>query len=206
MRVKNKSVNIDCLKDVIKSKLHYLDALITSYTGGECVITSGCELTAEHMVGSKHYTGEAIDIRTWGIYAMRAEDIKNFMNNLYEIFPDSQYDIVKEKDHIHIEFDPHISHDIPDRRELPLNEYHMDYVKIPTVNEKIELPIFYKFEHSPVLKDFVRVGKFAVNLAGKYYTGITIFRPNKSKISTSLNRLIEALIKLINVLIERVKK
>ena len=66
----------------------------------DIVITSGTDGT--HMVGSKHYTGEALDFRTQGVES-------NTLNLWRErvatrLGPD--YQVITEGDHIHIEFDP----------------------------------------------------------------------------------------------------
>lgn len=67
----------------------------------EIVITSGTD--GSHMVGSKHYSGEALDVR-----------ISNFPNKeavatfarLLRLRLGGDYDVVIEADHLHIEYDP----------------------------------------------------------------------------------------------------
>lgn len=56
--------------------------------------TDGC-----HMTGSKHYTGEALDIRLLG------EHTEEFKAALAERLG-TAYQVVLEKDHIHVEYDP----------------------------------------------------------------------------------------------------
>ena len=55
-----------------------------------------------HMEGSKHYEGQAVDIRIWdippGLRAEAAEAINRALG--------PQYDVVLERDHLHVEFDP----------------------------------------------------------------------------------------------------
>jgi len=55
-----------------------------------------------HSAGSKHYSGHAFDIRTRDIpqdqWQIVAGDIRERIG--------SEYDVVVEKDHIHVEFDP----------------------------------------------------------------------------------------------------
>ena len=73
-------------RDVLKLQL-----IITSVTDGK------------HSVASKHYVGLAIDLRIWH---MSDTQIKNF-THYFVINYDKNYDLVLEKDHIHIEYDPH---------------------------------------------------------------------------------------------------
>ena len=212
MKVKDSSVKIDCLSIFIKEYLTELDNLVKRYTHVELDITSGCELIAIHEPGSKHYTGDAIDIRTWGIYSLKENIIEKFIKDLYKIFPDDLYDIVKEKDHIHIEFDPKLN----DIKEIPIRmREHLikvdetdGVIDIPILDHKdrITIPLYYKIAYSSDLKDAVRVGKFIVNAFGRYYTGITLFNPECKKKDSSLTKFIKALTKLVNLISERTKK
>ena len=63
----------------------------------DVTITSGTD--GKHMVGSKHYSGEALDIRLLG------ERTKEFMARLSSRLG-SAYQVILEADHIHVEFDP----------------------------------------------------------------------------------------------------
>jgi hypothetical protein len=66
----------------------------------DMVVTSVCD--GKHMSGSKHYLGMGADIRIWGLEGkldMIISDLKKAMNN--------NFDVVKESDHIHLEYDPH---------------------------------------------------------------------------------------------------
>jgi hypothetical protein len=66
----------------------------------EMVVTSVCD--GKHMSGSKHYLGLAADLRIWGLEGKLDQIVsalKTAMNN--------NYDVVKESDHIHLEYDPH---------------------------------------------------------------------------------------------------
>lgn len=64
------------------------DIVITSTTGGQ------------HVPGSKHYAGRAIDVRTrnWIEPQAVAEAVATVLG------PD--FDVILESDHLHIEFDP----------------------------------------------------------------------------------------------------
>ena len=68
--------------------------------GQELVITSIED--GRHMEGSKHYTGEALDLRTRYFTEEEkrkaAEELANALG--------SDYDVVVEGDHIHCEYDP----------------------------------------------------------------------------------------------------
>ncbi len=65
-------------------------------------ITSGTEGT--HMDGSRHYTGQAVDMRTSaaGINQSTAQQIANDLSDRLG----KDYDVVVEPTHIHIEYDP----------------------------------------------------------------------------------------------------
>ena len=68
--------------------------------GEELVWTAG--LDGKHMEGSKHYTGEAVDLRTrYFNVATQRVVTKELRKRL-----GSQYDVVMHKTHIHAEFDP----------------------------------------------------------------------------------------------------
>jgi len=71
------------------------------FNGLDCVITAGTD-SHEHEPDSLHNDGLAIDIRTRDMPAAR---IKEFAQELRECLG-SEYDVVIEIDHIHIEFDP----------------------------------------------------------------------------------------------------
>lgn len=65
-------------------------------------VTSGNDST--HMKGSKHYDNEAFDIRTHNVLDGR-EACTLWINRMKESLG-ANYDVVLEKDHIHVEFDP----------------------------------------------------------------------------------------------------
>lgn len=69
--------------------------------GAEMVITSGID--GNHSRGSIHYSGGAVDLRIWNIPEdKRKEAVKEMKEALG---PD--FDIVLERDHIHMEYQPH---------------------------------------------------------------------------------------------------
>lgn len=66
----------------------------------DVVITSGNDST--HMVGSKHYSWEALDLRTFNI---PPAELSPYITRLQDrLGPD--YQVILEKDHIHVEYDP----------------------------------------------------------------------------------------------------
>ncbi len=67
--------------------------------GAECVITAGTD--GKHMEGSLHYKGCALDIRTWNVAGRELQVKVELQQKLGK-----DYDVVLEKDHVHIEWDP----------------------------------------------------------------------------------------------------
>ena len=94
-------VNITYLKYVLKNKLNEI-ALVCKLINGvhyEMTITSGND--GVHMKNSKHYTNEAIDIRTRDM-----EESKKILTQLWlKKWLGLNYDVILENDHIHIEYD-----------------------------------------------------------------------------------------------------
>lgn len=76
------------------------DEVSKKHTGKHITITS--ILDGKHKTGSKHYTGEAFDIRTF-IYT--PAQINN-LTNVLKLTLGKSYDVIFEGDHIHIEYDP----------------------------------------------------------------------------------------------------
>ena len=74
--------------------------LVYSKYGEELVVTSLNDGT--HMEGSKHYVGDGADLRTR--YFTKQE--QNAIMKALRLRLSSDYDIVLEKDHIHLEYDP----------------------------------------------------------------------------------------------------
>lgn len=74
--------------DEIYAKFHQI-AVITSARDGV------------HMKGSKHYTGEALDLRSYYFNGFERQEIHFELRNALG----ADYDVVLEKDHIHVEFD-----------------------------------------------------------------------------------------------------
>jgi hypothetical protein len=54
----------------------------------------------QHMAGSRHYLGLAVDIRTW-----KVPNVQKLAASLRAVLGPS-YDVVVEETHLHVEFDP----------------------------------------------------------------------------------------------------
>jgi hypothetical protein len=63
-------------------------------------VTSACD--SKHMDGSLHYKGLGWDFRVWGLPDPEkvTQEIKRLLQDA-----DYHYDVIFEKDHIHIEYD-----------------------------------------------------------------------------------------------------
>lgn len=66
----------------------------------DCVITSASD--GKHGPNSLHYSGQALDLRTRHIHG---QGLQLVVDKLRESLG-SQFDVVLESDHIHLEFDP----------------------------------------------------------------------------------------------------
>jgi len=99
MKLKSKSVKIENLCFELKSKLQDIEKACKLYNGQvyTMIITSGND--SVHMKGSKHYINAAIDIRS--------NDMKQISNTVtaIKLVLGKNYDIIFERNHIHIEFD-----------------------------------------------------------------------------------------------------
>ena len=67
--------------------------------GVDCVVTSAND--SEHMEGSKHGTGEALDYRTRDL---TSEQQVNLTNTIIASLG-QEFDVVLESDHLHVEYD-----------------------------------------------------------------------------------------------------
>lgn len=66
--------------------------------GSELVITSGTD--SKHGANSLHYSGLALDFRTWNV-----NNVLSLKSDLQQALGD-EYDVVVESDHLHVEYDP----------------------------------------------------------------------------------------------------
>jgi len=99
VKVKDTSVNIQDLDDRLKTILPILDIIYEEFKT-ELVITSGRD--GKHGLNSLHYQGLAVDLRTWNLLATVVARIRAELG--------SDFEVILEKDHIHIEYDPKKTH------------------------------------------------------------------------------------------------
>jgi len=89
-------VDISRLNREIRRSLSMVEAVYDEYIQ-EFVITSTFE--GNHGAGSLHYSNDAYDVR------LPFKEIKEVLNAIKETLGNS-YDVVFERDHIHVEYDP----------------------------------------------------------------------------------------------------
>jgi len=75
------------------------NSIIAYEFNADMIITACTDGT--HMAGSKHYVGQAVDIRI-GNLSDPVAVVSRLKFELEELF-----DVVLERDHIHFEYDPH---------------------------------------------------------------------------------------------------
>lgn len=68
--------------------------------GHPCTLTAAID--GKHMAGSLHYVGCAVDIRTRDLQPSELETLKAELQNRLS----SDFDVVLEGDHFHIEYQP----------------------------------------------------------------------------------------------------
>lgn len=75
---------------------------VFDFFGVDTVVTSGREETVKHMPGSLHYKRKALDFRSRRINLQYRETAARMLQ--FKLGRD--YDVVLEKTHIHVEYDP----------------------------------------------------------------------------------------------------
>ena len=75
-------------------------ASVFQYLRTELVITSSTD--SEHDPRSLHYVGKAVDLRTRHLSESQIVFVVEKVNELLN----ADFDVVRESDHIHIEYDP----------------------------------------------------------------------------------------------------
>lgn len=89
-------VSIERLCPELRKKLNFIQDTLYDLADTELVITSTYE--GNHSPGSLHYANRAIDIRL----PCKASEIVSRLKSAFG----SDYDIILEPTHIHIEYDP----------------------------------------------------------------------------------------------------
>jgi len=89
-------VDISRLRPEIRKKLNAINQVYVQIGESEMVVTSTYE--GNHSPGSLHYANLAIDLRLPANYKRVARAIQTVLG--------SDYDVVIETSHIHIEYDP----------------------------------------------------------------------------------------------------
>ena len=101
-----KGASLEGVTDITKKAIEDVD-LVYKHSGIILVITSGTEGfdgDGVHGKGSKHYSGEAFDCRTRNIPG--AHSAKMAIVDAIKRVLSKDFDIILEKDHIHVEYDP----------------------------------------------------------------------------------------------------
>jgi hypothetical protein len=75
---------------------------------------------SEHMEGSLHYENRAFDIRIKNIIGARNHEARLWAERMQVALGDD-YDVLLEKDHIHVEYDPQPIPHIPEGFNLRIN-------------------------------------------------------------------------------------
>ena len=68
--------------------------------GCDLVLTSVCD--GRHKIDSRHYSGNAVDLRIWSI---GGSDVEHLVSSIRRALG-ADFDVVLEVDHIHVEYDP----------------------------------------------------------------------------------------------------
>jgi hypothetical protein len=68
--------------------------------GFNCIVTSVCD--GKHSRNSKHYEGNGVDFRTRHV----PEELRSEIHEVLANRLGPKYDVILEKTHIHVEFDP----------------------------------------------------------------------------------------------------
>jgi hypothetical protein len=100
LNLKDQSVNLNGLSYEILTAI--VEACVIWERHGYDVLTITSANDGEHMKHSRHYYGDAVDLRSRNLI-----DKHQMTDELQEVLP-QDYDVIIEKDHIHIEWDPKI--------------------------------------------------------------------------------------------------
>tara|TARA_Y100000310_G_scaffold312514_1_gene359886 strand:- start:1701 stop:2024 length:324 start_codon:yes stop_codon:yes gene_type:complete len=103
MRAENydgKPISLHKVRRVILERIGIIDACHWSACEREAIITSAVD--RKHKRGSKHYSGQAIDLRSGDLDAAQIANLAELLINALG----DEFDVVVESTHIHIEYDP----------------------------------------------------------------------------------------------------
>jgi len=100
IQLKNDNVNLDNVSSKIYFAISVVADIYEEYGYGDLTITSARD--SRHSKSSLHYVGEGVDFRVWSVPPKKLEDLCDIIRDRL----DDDYDVVNEKDHIHLEFDP----------------------------------------------------------------------------------------------------
>lgn len=95
-----RGVKVSHLNPKLITAIQSLDSVRMSVFGKSLVITSGND--GEHMKSSKHYTDDAVDVRTRDLNTQE----KDLFTKIAQTMLGNQFQVILEKDHLHIEYDP----------------------------------------------------------------------------------------------------
>lgn len=88
------------LHPILVAKKDLIDEIHLKTVGREAIVTSGND--GKHMSTSLHYKGKAIDLRTKDLHRKLIPKLADALR----IGLGKDWDIVVEKTHIHLEYDP----------------------------------------------------------------------------------------------------
>jgi len=97
------------LNKEIREALDLADKVHQIVTGKECVLTSTYDGVHRPRSGrqSRHYLNDAGDVRRWYLDAWNVTNgVTIFVALLSLILDKSLFQVCKESDHVHLEFDP----------------------------------------------------------------------------------------------------
>ena len=95
-------VKSDGLSEKITEKIPTIDKIYIEVTGREATVTSTSERVEGRLSDSRHYSDEAIDLRTRDT---SPDKVDRIVRELKEALG-RDYDVVKKSNHIHVEYDP----------------------------------------------------------------------------------------------------
>ena len=99
MKIKQ-GVNLLGIRNETNVGMMVAEAVLAEY-GQELVITSAVD--GRHKRASAHASGRAFDVRIW---TLQADNTETEATQSLQVALGSEFDVVEESDHIHIEWDP----------------------------------------------------------------------------------------------------